>query len=396
MNSKKENDILVKIFKDQLKSKIKLSSKAIDIKDDSNKILSILDTHNQTDIKYKNTYIIQQFSKPKNPGLDFKYFHKILQNYGLKESTNPKDNHLFGIISEQYYNTNFLLLNNFYDIESFRNKYYLYFNLKFHFPLHYKEHYPNSFLLDINTKLSKLENKLYIARPISGGLGNDIIIVNNQQTLENAKNLLIKQYYLHGISLTEYVTNPLLYIGRKMHLRAYMLFTIINNTFKSYLWEYARIFTAKNVYKNEDWTNKDIHDTHYDSSIKKHLIFPDDLYGHTTPNIKNASDCDIIYKNSCECVEKISRIGVSNIYNYSNTKNSWEIYGIDILVKDDLNVFIMEINKYTNYYDFPDELLKKYTNWIDDCVIKPALFPNLEVPKTKSTTPVFEITIMNY
>jgi hypothetical protein len=56
----------------------------------------------------------------------------------------------------------------------------------------------------------------------------------------------------------------------------------------------------------------------------------------------------------------------------------------------------MEINKYTNYYDFPDELLKKYTNWIDECVIKPALFPNLEVPKTKSTTPIFQITIKNY
>ena len=397
--SKKEHDILLKIFKNELKSKIKLSSRVNRdvMKDDSQKLVAILDSH--TDIKYSNTYVIDKSpSNTKNQYLDYKYLYQILQKYGLKQSNDPKINHLFGIIGDSFYNTNFLLLNNFENIDSIDDKYNLYFNLQLYFPNYYFKNYPYSFILSTNLKWEDIKNnKIYIARPISGQAGKDIFIINNKEKLDFVKDLLVKKYYVHGISLTEYITNPMLFMNKKMHLRSYMLFTLINNTFKSYLLEDGEIFTAKEDYKNEDWNNKNIHDTHFKSTIKENLLFPNGLYGNTLPNIKDRNDYDIIYNNACECIEKISHIAASYIFNYNNTVNTYEVYGIDILVKDDLSVFIMEINsKYVGYKDCPDKLLKKYFNWIEQCVIKPCFFPHLEIEKSKSTTPIFEITIEDY
>jgi hypothetical protein len=384
-------------LKKDLLINIELSSM---IKDNSNKMIDIVSKKLEMnkDIKYSNTYVIDKSpSNTKNFYLDYAYLHQILQKYGLKKSDNPKMHHLFGIIGNKFYETNFYLLNNFENIDSFRDKYNLYFNLKTSFPLYYYKNYPDSFMLSTNLEWKNLpNNKIYIARPISGEAGDDIFIINNENTLEYVKKILVSKYYKLGISLTEYVTNPMLFKKKKMHLRAYMLFTLIDNTFKSYLLEYGELFTAKEDYKNEDWNNKNIHDTHSKSTIQKDLLFPDAFYGNTTPEI-NEKDYDKIYANACECIEKISKIAASHIYNYNNTINTYEVYGIDILVRDDLSVFIMEINaQHVGYKGCPDELLKKYFCWIEECVIKPCLFPNLEIEKSKSTKPIYEITIEDY
>ena len=57
----------------------------------------------------------------------------------------------------------------------------------------------------------------------------------------------------------------------------------------------------------------------------------------------------------------------------------------------------MEINsKYVGYTDLPDSLEAKYFSWIDDCVIKPCLFPHLETVKNKSNTAIFEVKFEDY
>lgn len=397
MSEKKDNDLIISAFKKELRNKLKFSRHTKYLEDKDKKLKwQMLD--NVNNIKYTNTYVIElSKNNPKNIGFDYKYLVKILEGYGLKRSSDPNGNHMFGIINEEYYETRFYLLNNFNNIESFDEKYNLYFNLKEHFPKYYNANYPNSFMLSSNLKWDDIKNQIYIARPISGQSGEGIINIHTPQSLASAQKLLLEKYSTHGISLTEYVTNPLLINKRKMHLRAYMLFTLINNTFRSYFLDCGKILTARAPYVNGDWNNKDIHDTHMDSSYRKDLLFPDDLYGNTTPNIKNAEDFDIIHKNIRESILYISRIAASNIYNYSNTINTYEVFGIDIFIRDDFSVFIMEVNsKYVSYVVTTKLLFEKYNDWIHETVIKPALFPHLETKKSLATTPIYEVTIKDY
>jgi hypothetical protein len=81
--------------------------------------------------KFSNTFVVEHTLK--NPDLDYTYLIKILKDYGLKQSKDPNDNHLFGIISYKFYNTNFYLLNEFQFIDSIENKFSLYLNLKLYF-----------------------------------------------------------------------------------------------------------------------------------------------------------------------------------------------------------------------------------------------------------------------
>jgi hypothetical protein len=398
-SNEKEKEQLIKVFKKELNSRLSILDKKIEQKSDIDNTFKFADSIDRlNNIKYNNTYIIENSKiNPKNFLLDYKLLIKILEEYGLKRSNDPKGNHMFGIINEDYYNTQFYLLNNFENIDSFDEKYNLYFNLKLHFPTHYFNNYPNSFMLSSILTWNDIKNRIYIARPIAGLGGEGIILIHNPETLKEAQTLLIKKYSNQGISLTEYITNPLLIEGRKLHLRAYMLFTLINNTFKSYLLDSGWIITAKSQYENTDWNNKDIHDTHLQSTTINGIVYPNDLYGRTTPNIKDEKDFEKIDNNMRECVKYISSVAASNIYNFNNAANTYEVYGLDFFIRDDFSTFIMEINsKYVGYKDFPKVLEKKYFEWIHENVIKPCLFPQLENIKNKSNTPIFEVEIDDY
>jgi hypothetical protein len=346
-------------------------------------------------LKFNNTFVIEKSLM--NPLLDYTYLIKILKSYGLIQSYNTNDNHLFGIINNKFYDTNFFLLNNFQMVDSIANKFNLYFNLKSYYNDFFKKYYPDSFYLDIDMKWKDIKNNIYIARPISGESGQDIEIVYDENTFENSKKILLNpKYSSTGVSLTEYVQNPLLYDGKKMHLRCYFLITLINNTFNSYLLDVGCIYTAKLPYVNHDWKNKDIHDTHLKSTGKP-IYFPDDLYEHTNGKISNAKDYEKVYKNICENLEYVSKITSNNIYQFSTAKNTWEVYGIDVLVRDDLSCFIMEINdRFIGYQCADDKLFKKYFDWIDNTVIKPCLFPNLKITTNMSTTSIYTCEILNY
>ena len=348
------------------------------------------------ELKYQNTFVIDK-DVDKHVDLEYDLLIKLLEDLGLTRSSDTKLNHLFGIINKKYYNTKFLLLNDFQFISDFENKFSLYNNLKMCFPHHYNTYYPQSFLLNTNTYWNEdFHNKIYIARPIGGGTGIDVIIVYNESTFNKAKTLIYKPMYKSGVSLTEYITNPLLIRGRKFHCRAYLMFTLFNNKFRAYLLKQSQVLTAKDKYKNADWVNKDIHDTHFKSSYRSDLIFPDDLYGETTPMITD-KDIDIIYNNSRMLCKEVSKIVVSNVYHFSNAKNTWQIFGIDLLIKDDLNVFIIEINgTLTGYgmFNSNKKIEKPYFDWISDVVVKPCLFPHLEIPQKPSNIPLYEAAMM--
>jgi hypothetical protein len=360
----------------------------------TNQNIDLIEAIEKNNIKYENTFIIEKSLM--NPGLDYTTLIKILEQYGLKQSTDPNKNHLFGITNKYFYNTEFYLINNFQFDNSISDKYTLYINLEFFFPDYYNNNYPRSIYLQSTTNwkdLSKLNN-VFICRPIDSDQGIDIIKVYDEKTLEYAKMLLYKEKYINGASLTEYITNPILYDGRKLHLRCYVLFTYINNEFNSYLFDIAEIFTAKEKYKNTDWNNKDIHDSHFKNSGIS-ALFPNDAEKHITPKFTN-TDIEIIFKNIREAISYVSKIAISSIYQYSNTKNTYEIFGIDVFVRDDLRVFIIEINSKFIGYDGAEFMFEKYFKWIDDNVIKPTLFPLLQKEQSTANTPILTTKLKDY
>ena len=378
-------------FKKELQNLIKTNKQKKSSKSIEEEQIILLE---KKDSKYSNTFVIEKSKM--YMGLEYNILSKILKEYGLKQSSNPNENHLFGIINSKFYQTNFFLLNGFQFISTIENKYQLYLNLNMYFPHYYNSHYPTSFLLHANTLWNNIKNQsdVYIARPIGSYQGTDIIKVYDQNTLQQAKRLLYIDKYPDGVSMTKYITNPMLYEGRKMHIRAYMLLTMINNKFNSYLFNIMEIFTAKHKYKNEDWNNNNIHDTHFKNSGIM-AVFRPEIFKKLTPSIDNAK-YNIILENIKENIKYISKIALSNIYQYSGSKNAYEVFGIDILIKDDLNVFIMEINgKFTGYVG-ADYLFEDYFKWIRETVIKPCLFPNLEIEQRPETTPIYSAEILNY
>jgi hypothetical protein len=391
MNSQNKNIIVNDIlhFKKKLNDIVKNSKK-----DKTNsKIEEQISKLDKKDIKYSNTFVIEKSAW--YLGLKYDKLIKILTDFGLKKSDDPKLNHMFGIINSKFYQTEFFMLNGFQFVDSFTNKYSLYLNLHLFFPNHYNNKYPKSFLLKPTTNWNDIKNNniVYIARPIDSYQGIDIVKVYDEKTLQITKKLLYDDKYSSGISMTEYITNPMLYEGRKMHLRAYMLFTMIDNKFNSYLFDTMEIFTAKQKYKNEDWNNEDIHDTHFKNSGILALFRPE-IFSKLTPKINNA-DQNIIINKIKECILYISKIGVSNIYQYSGSKNAYEVFGFDILIKDDLSLFIMEVNGKITGFSEADYLFEDYFNWIKETVIKPGLFPHLEIEQRPETIPIYSTKLIN-
>ena len=414
---KKHSNNSVAFFKDILKSKLSRISERKQLRG-SALIKSLISAELDEKQYYTNTYVLD--IDKSNVG-KLHYLIEILESYGMKRSSDTSKKHMFGIIRDNYYETYFYIINNFENISSFANLFGLYSSLNIFYSEFYQANYPLLLPLSSNTKLSDLNNKAFTIHSRKQDLQHtqhtqhiyrtNIFNVYNDETLSAAKELLSEEYGSNGIYLTEYKTNLMTYKGLKMYLRAYMLFTLINNTFKSFLFDKGQIITARETYKNDDWNNPNIHNVSRQdaNSQSTNLIFPDDLYGNTkSPNIKSKKEFDLIWNKCRETVKIISTIVASNIYNYANTINSFQIFEIDISITNESDIFIANIttenklsNKYANNLLFPDieSLDKSYFNWIHEIVIKPCLFPNLEANTGNTqpaTIPIYEIEYADF
>jgi hypothetical protein len=65
-------------------------------------------------------------------------------------------------------------------------------------------------------------------------------------------------------------------------------------------------------------------------------------------------------------------------------------------VKDDLSVFIIEINGWSTGYYSAASIFERYFDWIHETTIKPCLFPHLETVTTLGTTPIYSTKLKNY
>lgn len=250
--------------------------------------------------------------------------------------------------------------------------------LKQHYPTLAAKYLPETFNLYSVYNISP--GQIYIARPVgdSACAGKDIFIITNTQELNEVKRR--HRRYSSSI-LSQYITNPLLWEGRKFHLRMYLLIRAGPDlTYETSLWKRGKILTAAEPYKNEDFGNKRIHDTHV-STTPRNLYFPEDL-----PLV-----ADTLFQQMNEITFAVTEIMRDHSRPYPESKNAYEVFGLDFLVTDRLEVKLLEINDRVGYdpcnvgalWDpavgpwTPDftQFSKEYFTWIYFHAIRPTFFP---------------------
>ena len=259
---------------------------------------------------------------------------------------------------------------------SIYNKQNLYFNMKKYFPDIEKKHFAET--VDF-LSMKTTNNNVYIIKPANSSGGIDIHVIKNNEELDKVKKLLLPKYT--QIIASKYITNPLLYDNKKFHMRVYFIILLNNNVATYHIYLNNIIFTAKINFINDDYSNKEIHDTHRKSTPQP-IFFDDlDLSDDIKKNIQNQINYITKY-----CVEIFKK----NILKcYDEFDSCFHFYGADFMVTTDYVVKLLEINKrpqYNHYNINPTfiDYLNKLYNWIYDTIIKPIFINNNS--KTKAIT----------
>jgi hypothetical protein len=220
----------------------------------------------------------------------------------------------------------------------------------------------------------KTTKSVYIVKPVGQGAcaGVGVTVVTNDRELEDARKELSKRF--KNVIISEYIQNPLLYEGRKFHLRMYIL--INSEPFSWSFWDQGKAMTAKLKYKNSDWTNKLIHDSHGETTPED-IYFPEDIL----PKGKY----DYVYKQMKTILGAVSEIIKPNVKCYEESKYCCEIFGIDFMITDDYTVKLIEINAEAGYGSKNEDKTKykKYCSEYFDWFYKESLLFKLFYKSSK-------------
>lgn len=204
------------------------------------------------------------------------------------------------------------------------------------------------------------KDKMYIVKPTIGFSGFGIKVFNDKNKLKqyidnfkiDEKNVKpeILRFLKNKVNMDnsnskfdwviqEYIENPLLINERKFHMRVIILGTHINNKNHIYLCKKSVIIPAKLKY-SKDNLDMDVHDSHIGTTTEEEReIFPDrfnDYFGNEkTTRIQNQ-----IYR----LLKKLKALNFFDFGCYPETKNCYEMFGLDIMITDDFNIKCIEMN----------------------------------------------------
>jgi hypothetical protein len=277
------------------------------------------------------------------------------------------------------------------NIDCICDKYILYQNMARFFPKEYLTFMTNTFKLETSTLFSP--GSIYITRPISKkesiqySSGTGIVVYDSEETLALAKQNLLKY---DTIISSEYIKNPLLFGGKKMHLRCHMIATLIHNNYSVYTYDNFKITVAKEPYTLQDFQNKDIHDTHY-LECNKDLLFPNDF---TTANM-GVEITPLIIEDLFQAIREICKKMAIILQKYvkrpPNAANAFHLFGFDILIDNTFNCYLLECNRYCDITTGNGEsfAMERFFQWINDIVLKPAYKKTDTVEPSRINTPVY-------
>jgi len=240
------------------------------------------------------------------------------------------------------------------------------------FPIHHKEKYqfPNN----------------YILRPNDAFGGNDILYIKNEKELEDAINYYkkTKNYrgvlYKNDVIASKFITNLLLFKEKKFHIRMYYLVSVINNIFNSFLLKYGEILTAKQKYNLDEPFIMDVHDTHGSAkTVDEYAYFPGDLLSSTLSINLDKNNVNTIYdkcKIMCSGISKVlQKEHITNGLLYPNQQNGYYLFGIDVMIRDNLEPVLIECNIQPAFSTDSIKTIDKFSyiiyNFINDVVLEP-------------------------
>jgi hypothetical protein len=189
-----------------------------------------------------------------------------------------------------------------------------------------------------NPKL--IRDNLYIIKPVGDGAcsGKDIYIID---VIYDLKLIIpkLRSRYKKAI-ICDYINKVSLHQGKKFHLRMYLLVRMQTKTlpFAWHLHKTGKILTAKLPYKDGDYFNSDIHDTHV-KSTSSDMFFPEDY---------EAGDPKLIFDQvqlMCDACANVIR----NVKGHEETTYAFEVFGLDILVDVNGKAWLLELNDKVGY-----------------------------------------------
>lgn len=242
------------------------------------------------------------------------------------------------------------------------------------------------------------KDKHYILRPLHGFGGSGIFYIHGPSYLDNAirhykteKDFKGHKYKYDEIAVSEIITDLLLFKGLKFHLRMYYMVAILENEISCFLLETGKIVTAKKIYNLVIPFSKNVHDTHLKSTDNDY-IFPTHLtpenysqsnYSkNTNKTINNNNNInDIILRGIRDIARGLSNVVVGlskkkpKSLLYDDQKNGYYIYGLDILVKNNLEPVLIECNIQPSFKCHTTENMKELSElvfgWVHDTILEP-------------------------
>ena len=236
-----------------------------------------------------------------------------------------------------------------------------------------KKYLLENYNLDIDKinhqKMEKLfdGNKVWIFKPAGDWAGKGIEVFDNYQDFKKYLPTLgeYRKRRKTNWVLQEYINDPLLLEGRKFHIRMYYL--VYHQ--EAFLYNLGQVYTAAKKFKQSDYNNKDIHDSHITGSLEG-LYFPNSF--KVSKKIKEDLHNQII--SLFRDVKSIIKVGC-----FPETKDCYEILGADLMITADYQVKLIEINTKIGYKEFEGVRFNKYLIENEMQTIVDNIFP----PKNK-------------
>eukprot|EP01112_Ceratiomyxa_fruticulosa_P011947 TRINITY_DN3289_c0_g1_i3.p1 TRINITY_DN3289_c0_g1~~TRINITY_DN3289_c0_g1_i3.p1 ORF type:complete len:301 (-),score=69.44 TRINITY_DN3289_c0_g1_i3:42-944(-) len=185
-------------------------------------------------------------------------------------------------------------------------------------------------------------NITWILKPsmANGAVGIHIIKSN----YEELKNLITQYRDLQQWVLQEYISNPLLINTRKFHLRAYVL--AIGNL-SVYLYKDALALFAQESYQNTDFNNKYAHITNTCLQVSHPQFKEDDVVKLLTEldfGLNSSSVASLIFQKMVVIIRETFFAFKGEMAGFFPLKNCFELFGVDLLVDETYNVWLLEFN----------------------------------------------------
>jgi hypothetical protein len=198
---------------------------------------------------------------------------------------------------------------------------------------------------------SEADDGILIIKPlgVGAGGGEGIVYVTNKEELAEFTNAVkrrkkSKDKGTNEYLVSKYIRNPMLIEGKKFHLRMYFMVCMRpNNKSDWFLFEEGKIITAELPYKDADYMNKKIHDTHF-KSTKKNRLFPESR--ELGIGDKEAKSIMQQMREVLRCAYDVYK---PHIASTRESKYGFEVFGCDFMVTSDVGVKLLEINARHDY-----------------------------------------------